>query len=434
MSQITITCPFCSFSRDVDDSTIPAGVTAAICPKCRQRFTIAEASRPSADHKPEQAREVTPPSLTRCADSDADSNETGPLPVHRKLRFSFTGSAKEYFGIWIVNNLLKMVTLGIYSAWAKVRKRQYFYGNTVLGQSTFNYLADPKILFRGWLIAALCFILYSVGNKLNPVVSSVLGLLFFVAMPWLIVRSRSFNLRNSDHRNIRFTFDPDYAEAYLVFAALPMLLPLTLGLIFPYMVYRQKKFFVENSGYGRTRFSFEATASEFYLLFLKAAGWFVLLILAIIAGLVFFSAVWSEFLPLFRDIGETGASIPPKAIALFVVLIILLLNLVYLYFAIYIRTALTNLSWNATRIRKSRFISTLRVRDMAWLYISSAVAILFSFGLLVPWASVRITRYKLENLTLDLHDDLEGFLGWGHQGVGPAGEEIGDMFGIDIGL
>ena len=45
--------------------------------------------------------------------------------------FSFTGNASEYFGIWIVNLLLSIVTFGIYTAWAKVRRLRYFYGNTL---------------------------------------------------------------------------------------------------------------------------------------------------------------------------------------------------------------------------------------------------------------------------------------------------------------
>lgn len=46
----------------------------------------------------------------------------------------FRGTAKEYFKIWIVNVLLSIVTFGIYSAWAAVRTRRYFYGNTVLSE------------------------------------------------------------------------------------------------------------------------------------------------------------------------------------------------------------------------------------------------------------------------------------------------------------
>lgn len=39
-------------------------------------------------------------------------------------KFDFTGSAKEWFGIWIVNLLLSIITIGIYSAWAKVRAKK----------------------------------------------------------------------------------------------------------------------------------------------------------------------------------------------------------------------------------------------------------------------------------------------------------------------
>ena len=39
----------------------------------------------------------------------------------------FKGKAMEYFGIWLANILLTVVTIGIFSAWAKVRRLRYFY-------------------------------------------------------------------------------------------------------------------------------------------------------------------------------------------------------------------------------------------------------------------------------------------------------------------
>ena len=57
--------------------------------------------------------------------------------------FRFTGSGGEYFRIWLVNVLLSIVTLYVYSAWAKVRTNRYFHGNTVLDGSSFEYHARP---------------------------------------------------------------------------------------------------------------------------------------------------------------------------------------------------------------------------------------------------------------------------------------------------
>ena len=60
-----------------------------------------------------------------------------------ELPFAFNGSGKEYFGIWIVNILLSIITIGIYSAWAKVRNKRYFNGHTELDGHRFDYHASP---------------------------------------------------------------------------------------------------------------------------------------------------------------------------------------------------------------------------------------------------------------------------------------------------
>lgn len=82
-------------------------------------------------------------------------------------RGSFSGNAKEYFGIWIVNILLTIVTIGIYSAWAKVRRKRYFNGNTVLAGRAFGYHATGGQIFKGRLIA-FAFIVISQAHRSYP--------------------------------------------------------------------------------------------------------------------------------------------------------------------------------------------------------------------------------------------------------------------------
>lgn len=48
-------------------------------------------------------------------------------PITTPAPFEFTGDGAEYFRIWVINLLLTLATLGIYSAWAKVRKARYFW-------------------------------------------------------------------------------------------------------------------------------------------------------------------------------------------------------------------------------------------------------------------------------------------------------------------
>src|SRR5213595_3667807 len=81
-----------------------------------------------------------------------------PVPAGqpRPLRFEFIGSGSEYFRIWIVNTLLTIVTLGIYSAWAKVRTMQYFYRNTRLDGASFDYHGRASAILKG---RAIVFVL-----------------------------------------------------------------------------------------------------------------------------------------------------------------------------------------------------------------------------------------------------------------------------------
>lgn len=66
------------------------------------------------------------------------SNTSQPLGLHR---IKFHGKGGEYFAIWLVNALLTIVTLGIYSAWATVRRRRYF-------TATRNWTAIVSITMR----------------------------------------------------------------------------------------------------------------------------------------------------------------------------------------------------------------------------------------------------------------------------------------------
>src|SRR5258707_2578357 len=70
--------------------------------------------------------------------TDSESQGRNPSAV-APVPVRFTGNGAEYFGIWIVNLLLTIVTLGIYSAWAKGRRLQYFFPPTEVAGSRFHF-------------------------------------------------------------------------------------------------------------------------------------------------------------------------------------------------------------------------------------------------------------------------------------------------------
>ncbi|HEX9023278.1 MAG TPA: DUF898 family protein [Geobacteraceae bacterium] len=435
---VTVTCPQCGFSKAVSRSAIPAGAKSATCPQCRKVFTLPLVDRPPDLTEGGAAIDGGGESLAPSTDGQGISGSQGTDPSPgpatpgpraarpQTLTFSFMGNGREYFGIWIVNTLLKIVTLGFYSAWAKVRMRRYFYGSATLAGEPFDYLANPLALFKGWIIGATAFLLYMIASRLSPVMSMIVGLVIFIAVPWLVVRSRMFNARNSAHRNIRFSFRPNYEGAYLVFMGLPLLAPFTLGFIMPYAIYRQKRFLVENSSYGTTPFTFHAMAKDYYFLFLRVT-------LGALGLLALFFAIF--YLAAGGSAGIWGAMTakPPAGAKHLALLPMLFFFLFYFYLATYVQTALANLTWSGTAVGDCRFKSSLRVRDMVWLYLSNAAAIACTLGLFIPWAMVRMARYRFQRLEVAAHEGVDGFIATARsEEVGATGEEIGDIFGVNV--
>lgn len=174
-------------------------------------------------------------------------NKTDSLAPQTE-RFKFRGNAGEFFGIWFVNNILTMITLGFYSPWAKIRTLQYFYGNTELAGSSFQFTANPWKLLRSRVIAVLLLVLYFVSENMDTTASSIvfacLIIGYFVLAPVLLIFVLSFRTRYSIWRGVKFDFNRDYAGAYRVYLApLAMLFILGASLAMPFYSEEVEQFF-----------------------------------------------------------------------------------------------------------------------------------------------------------------------------------------------
>jgi uncharacterized membrane protein YjgN (DUF898 family) len=355
---------------------------------------------------------------------------------YQEAPFEFTGRAIEYFGIWIVNILLTVITFGIYGAWAKVRTHRYFYGHTRVAGAAFDYPADPVAILKGWLIAIGFFMIYNVIVGLFPLMLFPFLLCFILIVPWVVIRAMMFRMRYTTYRNIRFSFHKNYPQAIRVLIGLGMLIPLTLGLVYPYYVFARKRFFIDNSGFGNTRFRFGGRPGEFYAIYVKVL--LIMLALGAIVTVAVMPLMQQTFGEL-KAIGDMPQDAPPgkdavKAILTAEFLIMGIFAGVYLLAYGYIQARVNNLVYNRTELDGHRFRSTLRARDLLWLYLSNLIAIVLSFGLLIPWTRVRLARYRAARLVLLAAGDLDSFTQAQLPKQGAMGEEIGEVFDIDIGL
>lgn len=350
-----------------------------------------------------------------------------PIPLR------FTGNASEYFRIWIVNVALSIATLGIYSAWAKVRTKRYFYGNTWLDHDSFAYVADPMKILQGRLITVAALALFWLTAEQLPVVNALLILIAFpLLLPWLVISALSFDRYHTGFRNIRFNFSAGYGEALAVFIGWPVLCALTLGTLYPYAIFRKKQFIIERTGYGQTPFTFTGRPGSFYLTYLVA--WAIGLGITVVGGImmaiIVTAAVAASPVPLqeWRVLGL------PSGLAAIVTGAILLYALAFTALRIYVQTEISNQVWRNTLIGGNRFASRLVFIRMLWLYLAHLVAIVCTLGLLIPWARVRMARYRVEQMSLAAPSSLESYIAAEQRRVSAAGDEVGEALGLDFAL
>lgn len=366
--------------------------------------TLAPMTEPSTDGGPAE------PVLT-----DAPAT-TAPI---EPLRFQFAGTGGDYFRIWIVNLVLSVLTLGIYSAWAKVRREQFFHRNTLLAGSGFDYHGDPKAILKGRLIAWTLFGLMGVSQQFSMALYGVLVICAIPILPWLLMRSLKFRAANTSYRGLRFHHRGTYGGAFVAFVVqgLPVLIG---GLWLPMWMRAIKRFQLDNLSFGRTKFSCTPSVSGFFGAYFK--GGLLAIVLVAVAALV-----------LVPMIGPRRGAPDPETMALATFVPIAYFVLLTLIVRPYIATRLANLTWNATAVGGKTFISTQTYRSYLGLVVGNFLLIVVTLGLYWPWAKVREASYRLDRLMLE-GTDLDAFAGMARSDNAAVGEEIADAFDLDFSL
>jgi uncharacterized membrane protein YjgN (DUF898 family) len=342
--------------------------------------------------------------------------------------FGFTGSGGEYFGIWIVNLLLTIVTFGIYSAWAKVRRLQYFYRHTQLAGASFDYHGTGIAILKGRVIALGLFLAYNFSFQISILLGLVTLVALAVGLPWLLRSSLRFRLRNSSYRGLRFRFAGSKEGAYATFLGKPLLVFITAYLTVPWYHQQLKLYQHGNSWFGQTPFAFHATVGQFYKVYFLIWG---LMLLVFVAPFGMMIAAMAE---LARATQESGAPPDPQAFATSMFLAFALMFAGMLAITPLWQAKLQNLIWNNTTFGPHRFESTISAWRLFGIHLSNLLLVVVTFGLYLPWAAVRVARYRAETLTLVAGGSLEDVVAHHEQDLGAAGEETADMFDIDIAL
>jgi len=333
----------------------------------------------------------------------AEQNEDQPSSP---LGFEFRGDGMEYFKIWIVNILLTILTLGIYSAWATVRNNRYFYSNFYLDDNNFRYLAEPIQILKGRLIAIAALVVFMITSQMAPMIGFGLMMLLLIAIPYFVNQSLAFNNRMSAYKNLQFRFKGSYGEAFMVLYVWPIVGMLTLGILYPLALLRLNQYMVRNSSYGTTPFTFDATFGDYGKIFLTMIG----------AGIVLAIPTW-----------VVVAFIPSLAL-----IVPVFVAAVYFGLIVFFMVKTTNLFYASLALADHSFDADLQMSGLAKVILINTFLTIITLGLYLPAAKVRMAKYVCSCMVMHADGPLDNFVAAEKENVSALGDEFGQAFDFAV--
>jgi uncharacterized membrane protein YjgN (DUF898 family) len=356
--------------------------------------------------------ELTPNVHTLAAKTDTDLAQFSSQ--HQCHHFRFHGHALEYLGIWMVNFLLTIVTLTLYSPWAKARRLRYFYINTECLQQRFDFTALPLRILWGRLFALELYIVGLILLHYSVMATSSLLLILALILPWLLRMSLSFKARNSSFGYVSFYFSGRLKDAYKTFALMVVLSVGSLFIASPLVIWLYKRYCFNHLQLGQFKFNLDVHWSVVF----KAVYIPVLICLGLTIG--WLSVIGSK-IETFGLNWQTG---------------VLVAGYMFILFMIWpmIQARLYKMTWNHLKLNQSYFKTRISLWRYSWIKFTNTLLRILSLGILTPWAAIRLYRYQMAHLDLYLapsDQQLETMLCVEQSAVA---DELLSFFDLDVSL
>lgn len=354
-----------------------------------------------------------------------------------KLQVRFTGNGGEYFRIWIVNQLLSAITLGIYSAWAKVRRKCYFYEHTEIDGECFEYHGSPIAILKGRAILVAAGVLIYVcavamllmidefvepSSSISPVWILLLYVLLFggagIVIAYITAYEMRFNAAVSSWRGIRFGFDGTWRKA-LTLHVIGSFMNSTI-ILAPLFWFKRAQFLINGHRLGRARFTLGAKLFNFYLVGVTILFTYLSVLLGTAAKIDDVLAFASE-----------RFSISPTE-AIFIASFCLG---VFLAFTVSVRLAglLFRATYGSIKLGESTIDNSLSLGQFIFVAVTNVILVVITLGLYYPWARIRMVRLKIESLEITTKD-IEGFVAAEREYATTHSEELGKALNFRVGL
>jgi uncharacterized membrane protein YjgN (DUF898 family) len=344
-------------------------------------------------------------------------------------QFAYDGRLGELFGIFFVNLLFSIITLGFYRFWAKTRMRRYIWSRVSLDGDAFEYTGTGGELFIGFLFVIGIFFVATVLKAVIDLTSPpdsplplVAGLLFALAIVYLIFVARyaaqRYRLTRTLWRGIRGGMTGS-AWAWGFKAMLfGVLTAITFGFAGPWAQMRLLDDRMNNSYFGDAKAELHSSSVPLYVAFLigiAIAFIGTIVIVLIIIGILAASGVGADFVAIISQSGdaeeahrrgeELGREHWGLGLGLVVFAYLSLIVLSLLAFAQYY-VAMAREVFGKLTMAELRFGTTVTIKRIIGLMLGNVLIFLFTLGLGLPIVIHRSVRFMTDNI--QVYGEIEG--------------------------
>ena len=213
------------------------------------------------------------------SNSNTSKSVSDPAKSHQ---FAFVASSSELFILMIKNVIFTLLTLGLYTPYARTNVRKYIWKSTSLNSSPFMFKGDPASLRNSYLKIVILIILYLVveaiifkiflHDKLELIIIYNISIYaaYFVFFIWARFGAYCYLVNHTSYRSISFNVKQGGSSEHLKSSIKGSIFTiLTLGIYYPFMLCSLEKIRWGKTQYGDLPFKYSPEVKEFFFLWLK---------------------------------------------------------------------------------------------------------------------------------------------------------------------
>jgi uncharacterized membrane protein YjgN (DUF898 family) len=340
--------------------------------------------------------------------------------LFQDMPIGFHGTGGGLFKIMLVNWILTVLTLGIYSFWGKTKVRRYLCEHSSFVGDRFHYHGTGGELFKGAMIFGAMFGLFNLGIYLigqvwgvqsQEIARSLGALLIIFLLPVIMVGAFRYRLSRTAWRGIRFSFRGKRLSALWLYIKGYFLMVFTFYLYWPYFMVKIQKFWRSESYFGSQSFNYDGEGKDISRAFL-----IMVLFIVVMVSIPMALKLW------FPGIGHEMANNASK-----VLWIPLLFG--FLYFTVY----LDRYHWSKTEFAGGRFNYDATTLQWFWLNFTNLLIIVLTLGFGIPFAITRSRQFLADHLSVVGNMQLSQVVQEA-QRSSALGEGAADGFDMDIDI